>query len=104
MKKNGDQHDPRTTELERLLGCAYRASICLNAEGVPFALLPGETSNQFDVASLHSREFATFLREQYYAHHRHFPTEALLRVVRDLLDRDVARRAATLRPVALRVE
>src|SRR5437899_12031541 len=103
MTKNGDQRDPRSTELERLLGCAHRASIFLGAEGVPFALLPGATSNQSEVASLHSREFVTFLRDEFYAQHSYFPAEARLRVVHDLLDRHASLRAGTAPPVALRV-
>src|SRR6266849_5415060 len=30
-----DQLDPRSTQLERLLRCAHRATICLNPEGLP---------------------------------------------------------------------
>jgi hypothetical protein len=93
----------RSAELERLLGCARHTSIFLNAEGVPFALIPGEMSNQADVAFLRSGDFAAFLRQDYHARYRHYPKEAHLRVVRDLLDRDVSRRAQTSPPVAVRV-
>lgn len=101
-RKNGVQRDSRTRQIEELLGCAYRASIFCNNEGVPFAVMPGETISQWDVASLHSREFASFLRQEYYAQYGQFPQEARIRVVRDLLDRDASRRTASP-PIALRV-
>lgn len=102
-RKDGDQRDPRSVQIEQLLGCAHRASFVRNAEGIPFVLIPGETIDRSNVASLYSRDFATFLREEYYAQHRHFPQEALLRIVRDLLDSRISRGAGTFAPVALRV-
>ena len=102
-REKSDQPDARSRQIERLLGCAYRTSVCRNAEGVPFALIPGETIDQFDVVLLHSREFATFFREEYYAQHGQFPQEAILRLVRDILDRRVSRRAGASPPVAIRV-
>src|ERR1041385_5892732 len=54
MKKNADQRVPRSMQIEQLLGCAYRATIVLNAEGIPFVLMPRETKDQSDVVSLYS--------------------------------------------------
>src|SRR6476646_7364953 len=101
--KNDEQRDARSIQIERLLGCAYRAYLFQTAEGNPLALIPGEGINQSDVAPLHSREFATFLREQYHAQYGHFPREAVIRIVRDLLDRRTSRRTALSPPVAPRL-
>jgi hypothetical protein len=103
MRKNGDQLDPRSMQLELLLGCAQRASPFLTAEGIPFALIPGKTSQQSDLAWLHSRDFATYIREEYHSEHGCYPKEALLRLACDLLDRRISHRAGTSPPVALRV-
>ena len=102
-RRNGDPLDPRSMEIDRLLGCAYGASLFRNGEGVPFALIPGEATDQSDVAFLHSREFASFLREKYYAQYGRYPKDALLRIVRDLLDRRAYRGEAISAPVAPRV-
>jgi hypothetical protein len=84
MKKYGDRIDPRSVELELLLASAQRASICVSAEGVPCASIPGKTSDQHDVTRLYSREFASYLRDEYQT--GRYPKEGLLRVVCELLE------------------
>jgi hypothetical protein len=103
MKKYGDQLDPRSMELEILLGCANRASIFRSNEGVPFVRIPGKTSDQYYVTDLYSRDFACFVRDEYQSEQGCYPKEALLRRACDLLDRRVSQAGKTSPPVAVRV-
>src|SRR6478672_10445979 len=102
MKIKGDPRETQSAQLEQLLTCAHHA-LLYNPKGVPFAVVPGEAVNQSDVFFLHSRDFATYLREEFHNRHRHFPSEGLLRVARDLLANRAYRSARTSPAAAVRV-